>query len=267
MDKNSFIDVTRYLYGQSDTCASNFVRDNVRNIRLPVASTPMKEYVQDVNRFLFSGGIYATFKNLPDDHYGAKQIQKLIKRYFTNQLFSLWETISTTGEVLITYEIFNGEVSLEFFDVREFEPKFDKEGSLKEVKVKTRVRMDGELYIYKFDLRPGIRVEYPLVKERESHNYDWQANANPRVLKTKEVQACLVKTNHGVTSNRGTSDFSYSSLNLSLSITRLEYGLDENEYFFGNPLIDSPDPSETIYRLNKKVQVLTKMPADEGGGP
>lgn len=264
--KKDLINVTEYFYGDTESCNSILAYDGVRQKHLPVSSSPIKEYIHDVNRFLFSGGITPNFINLPEDHYGIKVINGLVKKYFTNQLFSLWKTVSITGEVLVTFEIKNGEVFLEFFDPREYEPLFHKDGSLKEAHISTKVKIMGETYVYKFSLIEGAKIEYPLVLVKDSKSYNWEENKTITELPTKKVQAYLIKTNHDLTKNRGNSDFNISSLNLSFSITRMEYGLDENEYFFGNPLIDSPDSGDTIKRLNKKIQVLNKLPNDEGGG-
>lgn len=258
------ISLASYLYGETSISKINEMWDSRRRIYLPVQSSPLKEYVNDVNRFLFSGGINVSLPNLPDEHYSHQLIKTVSDKYIQSNLFSIWELLALTGELLIVVRQQKENFSLEFFDKREYRVTTSK-GNITEVKVKTIVELEGKRYIYRFEINSFNYKEYPLVLEEKETHYDWESSATYVNHNYGVVPVQIIGLNKKLTNNRGQSEFNQSSLMLAKSIASIEYGLDENLYFFGNPLIDSPDPKRTIKDLNNKVQVLQKLPNEEGG--
>lgn len=258
------IEKTEVLYGLRLNQAVNDLWDPVRKVTIPVQSSPLSEYVNDVNRFLFSGGITLD-SDLPSDHPAQLLAEKFSAKCIKPYLNSIWESVAIAGELLAVIRISSGQYSLEWFDPREYTLKWEK-GELEKISVKTRVEIDGTIYIYRFDIDSRQFWEYPLVKEPEAGYYDWEKNKTITDHGLGRLPAHLIKVNPSIKTRRGCSEFPLAALNLSQSICTIEYGLDENLYFFGNPFFDSPDPRATIKDLNEKRQVLQKLPNDEGGG-
>jgi len=255
------------LYGLRESKEASCLYDPSRGQYLPVQSSPLREYVQDVNRFLFAGGVSLANHTLPDSHPSNALIDQLVKVGINPYLDNLWELCAITGEILALVRFnYKNLPSLEYFDRREFTPTYDKAGKLTEVSIYTSITIDGIRYIYKVKADKSHYYEYPLVKEQYAKNYQWDSNVTLVEHNYGEVPAQVIKLNPSINSKRGKPEFNTASVNLAASIVFMEYGLDENVEFLGNPLIDSPDPRETIKALNQKKQVLQKLPSDEGGG-
>jgi hypothetical protein len=263
MDKKR-IDRVEALYGLKKHRDLSDLWDGRRKVTLPVQSSPMSEYVNDVNRFLFAGGITLE-SNLGSDHRAHGLADAFVNQKINPVLGALWETLAIAGDVVAILRFSGTYCSLEWFDPREFKPTF-KSGEMVEVAVKTKVSIDDVTYIYRFEVDAEKFCEYPLVKETEATYYDWEKNKNLISHGLGVIPAELIKINPSLKKSRGASEFSEAALNLSAAITSMEYGLDENVYFFGNPFFDSPDPRATLKDLNEKRQVLQKLPNEEGGG-
>jgi hypothetical protein len=259
------IALTQYLYGSSQVTRISEMWDARRETYLPVQSSPLKEYVHDVNRFLFSGGINININELPENHYAHEFINYVANKYIHPNLFPIWELLALTGELLTVVRIKNGKPSFEFFDPREYS-LVTVNNKVTQVKIRTIVELEGKRYIYRFEVTPFNYVEYPLVLEEKEANYEWDKVAEFVNHGFKRIPINLIGLNKNLTNKRGNPEFNWGSLMLAKSIATIEYGLDENVYFFGNPLIDSPDPDKTTKDLNAKKQVLQKLPPDEGGG-
>jgi hypothetical protein len=267
MGKHSIAKLIKYLYGIDSSCKHSAVFDSRRNKILPVNSSPIKEYINDVNRFLFAGGINVDLdKSLQDSPHQLLIEESLRVNKFNSILESLWKYLAITGEVLILVRFKDGLPYFEYFEKENFKPTYVG-NELTEVLIKELIEIDEELYEYRLKINRQFYVEYPLVLADQADRYDWDANqelidhpygVTPGVIiqNTKDIKNSL----------RSTSEFSYSDIRLAISIITMEYGLDENVYFFGNPLIDSPDPERTIKALNNLSQVLEKLPNEDGGG-
>lgn len=259
------IALAQYLYGGGESTRLSHMWDARRGVYLPVMSSPLSEYVNDVNRFLFSGGVSINLEGLPKEHYSHELVETVSNKYIQPNLFPIWETLALTGEILVVIREKEGKFNFEFFDAREYSLVIvDKK--ITSVNVKTIVKLEGKRYIYKFEISAFNFVEYPLVLEEKETSFDWASSATYENHGFNMLPAKVIGINKTLTNSRGNPEFNWASLKLAKSIVTMEYGLDENIYFFGNPLIDSPDPDKTTQDLNDKKQVLQKMPPDEGGG-
>lgn len=263
MAKHDQIKLISYLYGETEKTNSIEMWDSRRKRYLPVQSSVFKEYVYDVNRFLFSGGISIQLNELPDEHPGHVFVEKIANKYIHPNLFSFWETLATKGECIAVIRG-DRDLTLEFFDRREYEVSLTN-GKVTEARIKTLVEIDGKIYVYKFNVDSTFYTEYPLVLEEKESNYDWEKNKTQTPHNYNRCPVQLIGINKTLTSKRGCPEFNWTSINIAASIAKIEYGLDENVYFFGHPLIDSPDPDRTVEDLDNKRQVLQKLPPDEGG--
>ena len=265
MENSKLIDKIRYLYGASTGCSENPCYDSARRKTLPVQSSPLREYVNDVNRFLFSGGISITAEGLPSNH-SAHEYLKKHNEYLSKFLFNIWETLATTGDLLIVLnKTLEDRVGFEFFEYDEFKPVYQ-HGELISASIRTTVMVDGKEFVYRRVIDGETYKEYPLVLTSRERYHDWEKSYDEVPHGFEEIPAIHIKVNPSFNSNRGYPEFNISSVNQAASIVRIEYGLDENIEFFGNPLIDSPDPDATIEALNNKIQVLQKQPNEDGGG-
>ena len=256
------------LYGERSSKQIKDLYDPSRGLYLPVQSSPFKEYVQDVNRFLFSGGIgISSYSSLPDKHTAISEINSLLNNQISPYLESIWENLAITGEIaaLVRFN-YAKKPTIEYFDKREFTVTYNKLGNIEEISIKTQVIIDNEKYVYKVKADSSAYYDYPLVKVGNSYNYDWDKSVTITEHNYGETPVAVIKVNPSINSKRGQSEFNLSSINLAVSIVFMEYSLDENVEFLGHPLLDSPDPRATIEALNNKIQVLQKLPADEGGG-
>lgn len=261
------IALTEALYGKKSSEGIAPLFDDSRAKYLQVQTSPLKEYVQDVNRFLFSGGISINgYMDLPSNHPSIGWVNRFISKEINPYLTSIWETLAITGEVVAVLK-FNqrNKPIIEWFDIREYELEYEGD-VLTEVEIKTTVVKNTQKYVYKYKVDAFGYYEYPLVEVREATYFEWDKAVQfvPHGYGFTPVQ--VLKLNPSIHTKRGKSEFNLSALGLAKTITFLEYGLDENVEFLGNPLIDSPDPKATLKALNKKSQVLQKLPADEGGG-
>lgn len=262
---NKHYTILEALYGERESLGVKPLWDPTLKVYTPIQSSVIKEYVNDVNRFLFSGGVSLDNGDMPEDHPGLPYVEATLNK-ITPLLFSIWESAALYGEILVTARpTSTGQPSLEFFDPRDYKIQRNKDGSIQKAKIKTIMMMDGDRYVYRFEVDGDAFYEYPLVKEQEARFFNWENARQIYPHGLGEVPAQIIRVNPSIRSKRGKSEFNHASIETAKSIAVMEYGIDENFYFTGHPLIDSPDPERTIADLNQKRQVLQKLPDDEGG--
>lgn len=229
-------------------------------------ANPIKEYWQQVNQFLFSGGVNIDVANAQlDDPRQAFLDEVVTYNKLKNHLYSSFKNLSIHGEILVTISLTeNNKYILSFYNKDEFEFEYE-DGELEEVEIYTKRKKDGKLYIFKQEFYKDKIKEYPLVPVNKAADYDWEANATEKPNNYNDIPCVIIQNSLELNSERGEGDFDSSSIDMACSILLSTFDALENNHYMGDPLLQSPDPETTIDELNRKAKVLTKFDSEDGG--
>ena len=224
---------------------------------------PCLEYLSDVYRFLFAGGINVDIADTPFNEY-QKWLNKLIKKNkLGSKLRTYWYETSKTGETLLVPSKKNNYYLIKFFSKKEIKPIFDKNDDLIELRIERKIANKG---IYRLRITNEAYFSYEAYAKTPTIDEKTWLGGEMLPHMYGVIPAILVQNNLCTKTNRGTSDFTDPVLKMAEAIAKTDHNYDETNRFFGNPLIDSPSKSRTTKALQNKEQVLQKEPNDEGGG-
>lgn len=246
-------EIIEYLLGITEKCNNRLFYDSRNKIRLPIQSSPLSEYLKDLNRFIFSGGL--SF-NVLGDSDGESDSQALIdlvvkQNRLQSSLYSLLEKAAVHGELLVEAKPKNLGYNLYFYSPRSY--KVDDDGK---VFIEHDVIKDKTTFVFRHEVDNQYYYDYPLVEKRMAKGFKWDKNVNKIAHGYNEVPVQIIKNKTSIDSDKGIQEFTWADINLACSIIKLEYGLDEGVYFFTNPQFTSNDPDNTINELVKKTGVL-----------
>ena len=266
LSSSELTQVIKYMAGNLYTTSSKLLWDGTRTETTPVQSSLIQEYLINVNRFLFSGGIRVDIHDLPEDDECQIFLNRCLEYNELNSILeNLWYLAAITGEVLVVARPFQNKYSFEFFEKGDYEVKFTGR-QIKAINIQKTIHVDGKEYIYKLDVNPLAYVDYDLVeKNKVGSRFDWSKYSKVVPHNYGLVPGSLLKNNAKISCSRGYTDFNYAAIKLAISCARMERGLDEDVEFFSTPLFNSPDPMGTRKALQKKEQVLQKLPDIDGG--
>lgn len=260
MPNNKLTDLIWYLAGETSKSNHAIIWDTQRACCLPVVASPISNYLHEVGRFLFDGGLNVDVEYVDSQDARQTFVEDLItKNSLQSSLESIWETGAITGELLVVLRLSGDNYSFEWFDKTEFTP------GLNEITVETLRDIDGKTYVYKLDITPSAYIEYPLVEKQYAYLYDWAANQEVVPHAYQEIPAIVIKNAVTLGSNRGESEFNFGACRLAASVIMATFDSLENVHFFGSPMLASPDPEDTLKRLKKRIQVLQKESNEDGG--
>jgi hypothetical protein len=249
-----------YLAGETDKNNHSIAWDFSRKQAVPYVASPVAGYLQEVNRFLFDGGLNIDVEAAESDDPRQLFVNHLVKyNNLQSSLESVWQTGAITGELLIVLRLSQGSYSFEWFDKTEFD--YNEEA----IKVKTVRSIDGVDYVYKLDITSLAYIEYPLVETRYASTFNWEANAEPVPHTYGFIPASVIKNQIKLSSRRGVGEFNFGACKLAAAVLMATFDAFENLRLFGNPFFISPDPDDTLKRLRARVQVLQKEANEDGG--
>ncbi len=262
-------EVLWYLVGDIPECthhSSIYSKDKKKN--LPPLVSPVSRYIHEINRFLFDGGLKIDVPSDKDERLKTTYLEDVVDRNeLQSNLYSIWETCVIEGELLVTLRLSGELYKFDFFNKREFNYTYDNQGNLDKVNIQKLVYKEDEdtYYVFKFDINKNEYINYPLVEYKEAEEYNWEQNKTVVPHEYKLVPAKVIKNRVKVSEDRGISDFNHATMKQAVSEILAVYDALENVHLFGNPLIISPDPDDTLDKLKKRIQVLTSMPEADAG--
>jgi hypothetical protein len=258
-----------YLVGDIPECSNHnsiYSKDKKKN--LPPIVSPINRYIQEVNRFLFDGGLNIDVSNDNEEKLKTQYLEDVVNRNeLQSNLYSIWETGVIEGEILVTVRLSGELYKFDFFSKREFNYYYDNQGNLDEVNIEKLIYDENEdtYYVFKFDLNKKEFINYPLVEYKVAEQFDWNKNKTVVPHEYRFVPAKVIKNRVKISEDRGISDFNHAILKQAVSEIMAVYDALENVHLFGNPFIISPDPDDTLDKLKKRIQVLTSMPEADAG--
>jgi hypothetical protein len=262
MNNKEIIEITRYLIGDSKQIINDRLWNKSARKTYPAISPLLSTYLKEVNRFLFSGGITFDIQNGLEDDPRQTYINSLIKYWkLAPKLESIWVSGATYGDLGVVIKPQGNLFKLEWFPSTQVSIKEDK------IIVLSPREIKGKQYVYRLDITDQEYIEYPLVPASMQNNFDWASAASGTPHGYGEKPFVLLKNKEDVFSDRGIPEFDCSALDLAISHLMVLYDGIENVHYFGHPWFASPDPDDTLARLQKRIQVLQKDPAEDGGSP
>lgn len=265
------IDLIYYLTGDiKETVAEAFSHGQEKILPL---CDPIGSYLNEVNRFLFAGGIGVDVVGAVTDDPRQIYINKILATSQLNAtLAEIWRHGAITGEMLCCPRLSElGYHVIDWYPATEFEPEYEGD-RLYEIEIKAirYKEVEGtdriEPHRYKKKIYMDRFVEYPLVPLDKEHKFDWDAEAIETPHNYRELPAVVIKNRIALNQTRGEGEFNYAAVKIASSAAMLTFDAVENVHFFGAPTFDSPDPSDTLKRLQARSRVLQKLSADDGGG-
>ena len=255
-----------YLLGETPKSQHSIIWDTSRRNCIPTISSPIANYLHEVNRFLFDGGLNIDVEEANSDDPRQQFLDTLVnKNRIQSSLESIWETGAIDGELLCVLRLSGNSYSMEWFSKWEFDYEDSLDG-LQTVVVKAERLIDDVEYIYRLDIDSSQYTEYPLVEKRYAHNFDWAANAMPQPHTYGKTPAAVIKNKHSISKRRGLHEFNFAACKTAAAAIMATFESLENVHLFGTPMLVSPDPDDTLKRLKARLQVLQKESQEDGGG-
>jgi hypothetical protein len=263
MADKKLIDLLWYMVGEQHKTNHAMCWDFQKSAPVPVVASPISQYLNEVNRFLFSGGLQVdlTFalENDPRQDYLDKVIQA---NKFQSILESVWVTGAITGELLVHIRSQDSLYKFDWYDLTEFEYNKD----LGCICIETLRTIKDKEYVFKLDLYSDRLVEYKLIESRfVTVNFDWSKFATEVPHSYGFIPAMVIKNCNSINSSRGTGEFNFAAAKVNAAIMMATFDGLENVHFFGSPVLASPDPDDTLSRIQKRVQVYQKEANEDGG--
>jgi hypothetical protein len=234
---------------------------------------PIGSYLNEVNRFLFAGGVGVDVVGAESGDPRQIYLNKILQTSQLNAtLAEIWRHGAITGEMLACPRLSElGHHVIDWYPATEFEPEYEgdrlyeieiKAIRYKEVEGTDRIephRFKKKIYMDRF-------VDYPLVPLDKEEKFDWDAAATETPHNYRELPAVVIKNRIALNQSRGEGEFNYAAAKIASMAAMLTFDAAENVHFFGAPIFDSPDPADTLKRLQARSRVLQKLGADDGGG-
>lgn len=258
MDK--YTELIWYLAGENTSTNYDEIYSKEKKKNLPPIASPISMYINEVNRFLFDGGINVSMSRPELDKNEVKKgyVDEIIQyNSLQSKLYSIWETGVIEGEVLIVPRLETSEYyKFDFYPKSEFTYSGMKEQLEVNVEKMIYDEKEDEYYVFKLDITPNEYINYPLVKWKDKDIVEWDKMKKKINHDYKFTPVIIIKNREKITEDRGLSDFNYAAIKQACSIILLIFDGLENVHLFGNPYIISPDPEDTLHRIQNRVQVL-----------
>lgn len=261
------LELINYLVGEASSSTHSMIKTGDKCY--PTKSSLLKVYLNEVYRFLFAGGINVDVEDAEENDPRQEFIKDFISyNKLQLQLQSIWETGSTTGELLcVPYPYPTKQrYILEYFDKTEFEPTYEA-GDITKIEVFAKRNIEGESHYYKLEIDSEFYYTYPLVKAKDVINFDWKKVLTKVPHEYNQVPAVVIKNKFDIKSKRGKTDFDLTALKIACAHLIGTFDADENLHFFGSPLFAAADPKTVLALMKKRIQVLPKEAPEDGGAP
>lgn len=214
-------------------------------------ASPLKRHLNEVNRFLFAGGVVIDVVDAdPDDP--RQMLLDAVNRgnYLDSLLESIWERVASTGELIILfYPILNDEdrfYQLETYDRSEFYWNSETQSYCI-----ASYASDGY-----WDLLEVDATEIRWYERLKYWRRDWGSPVQVYEHGYPFIPVAKLRNSISDHSLQGQPEFDRLALDLATEICVAQLDAASNYHFFGNPFFISPDPRETLEALRQRQQVL-----------
>ena len=214
-------------------------------------AAPFSEYLQEVHRFLFGGGVrFDVVDAGPDDDRQMVLNAIAAGNSLDPMLQTIWEQAAITGKVLILWLPSRGPklYQLKVFNGYEFKSIPGVEGGYEMSYVGT----DGLWHFKEVD-----RLSYREYEPSEQWKDDWGLPVveyeHGYPFTPAQVLLNKAEDPKGLVSG---SDFDQTAIDLGIEYALQFLDAASNAHFFGRPIVVSPDPRETLQALRRRSGVL-----------
>lgn len=249
MDQTKYI---LYLLGYETEGLGRLVTPD--DERLALLATPFRRHLNEVNRFLFNGGVVVDTREQGPKQTWIKEQVKKIK--LATLLDNLWEECAIHGKIAIGLHP-NGKglydtPTTPYFDVKESDSG-ELESALlyafKEDKVHVTEYTKSQYIVY---------APIPV----EEH---WQGKRGKR--KAYDHNYGFVPVQIVRNTRQGSPEFDQAAIDMAVEIAVLSSSAAENFYYFGHQLIASPNKQEMLTAIANRTRVVTQESEKDGGPP
>ncbi|CBA17775.1 putative virion structural protein [Acaryochloris phage A-HIS1] len=260
-----------YLLGY-DVPGHGRLYGNLENNRVPLLSSPFSDHLNEVNRFLFDGGISVDVENAEADDPRQEWIDLQIKHMcLAAKLDDLWERGAIAGEVFAAVQLTRDSFGdlrevydVTFFDRSEYKPVYDDFDNLIKIKVFSVYVANGKEMVLKRNYTPNFYEVWPEMTLRDAMKKELP---DPEIIDHNygRIPGVIIKNKASIRHNRGLSEFDKGSIDMACEIALQLCDSASNYHFFGDPKILSPDPRVTLEEIRSRAQVWS-MDAEETNG-
>lgn len=262
-----------YLLG-FDIPGSGRLYGNLKHNRIPLLGSPFSEHLNEVNRFLFDGGISFDIQGADSDDPRQEWLNMQLEHMgLAAKLKDLWKTGAITGEVFAAFQLSrdpNGSLrsvyNVKFYDRSEYTPVYDDDDNLLEVQVFSLYSHKGADMVFKRTYTSEAYIEWPMMTLQEALKKNLP---EPEIFPHAygAVPGAIIRNQRDISSNDGIPEFDCGSVDMAIEIALQLCDAASNYHYFGEPKLLSPDPEETLNEIRQRSQVLLKDSEDANGNP
>lgn len=248
-DEEELINYRLYLLGYNVEGLGRLQTND--GYRLPLLATPFRRHLNEVNRFLFDGGVVVDTRESGPKQDWVTELAKRLK--LSSTLTDLWEKIAVYGSVLLAIHP-DGANFYKWATYTTFEQEKDSNGTIQKV---CAFSTDSEGLIWQVDY---TAKEYLVFPPRKPNDKPGRPKRTPHPYKFVPVYE--IKNN-----TAATSEFDLAAIDMATEIAVQFSSAAENFYYFGAQIIATPNKREALDMISTRSRVLTKESAEEGGAP
>jgi len=225
--------------------------ETANGARLPLLATPFRRHLNEVNRFLFDGGVVVDTRQPGPKQDWVTELAARLK--LGSVLDSLWEKLAVYGRVLLGLHP-DGEGFYRWAIYTNYELEHDTNGNIVHASAFTT---DDQGTVWRTVYTPKEYQVYPARRLNERER-------NPNRIKHSYPFApvCELRNN-----SLGISEFDIAAIEMATEIAVQYSAAAENFYYFGNQIITTPNKRETLDAIATRSRVLTQESEAEGGRP
>jgi len=223
--------------------------------RVPLLATPFRRHLNEVNRFLFNGGVVVDTHEMGPKQEWVTSLADTLK--LSSRLDDLWESIAIYGQVMLGIHP-DGNGLYRWVAYTNFTLNKDANGVVESAE--GRVVKDGSIWITRYN-----KETYEIYKPLKLGDYaigtkPTLSESIPHPYRFTPVQELRNNT-------LGTSEFDLGAIDMAVEIALQVSAAGDNLYYFGNQMIASPNREETLQVIQNRSRVLTREAEADGGVP
>lgn len=269
--KEQYHTLLEVLAGSYESLPSHPLFRSVERSNVAILGSPIREYLNQVNKFLFSGGLSYDVKDASEDDPRQYFLNDLVHHNKLNSLlYSIWVKGAIYGELLAVVTVNPSRpshYSFSYYDKEDYYPEYLDDRLIKVWIEKDIIGEDGKEYCYRQEMDENNYYTYPLVPVSKKKTFEWEKNVKIEPHPYREIPCVLIKNTECLNSHRGKTEFDRVAIDIASGGVLLLHDALENFHFFGSPLYASVDPEDMLAKLKNRTQVLQKEPENEGGAP
>jgi hypothetical protein len=245
VDEQELIKYRLYLLGYNVEGMGRLVSQE--DERLPLLATPFRRHLNEVNRFLFDGGV-----NVDTRTSGPKQDwvnEQVLRLNLSKTLENLWEQVAIYGKAYIgLHPDGNGHYKWVLYTSY----------NVKEDKVECYAT-DEKGLVWRTDYEP---FSYGIYSPQKGNDFALGKKAHRKEYPHNYPFA----PGFEIKNSRG-PEFDLAAIEMATEIAVQTSAAAENFYYFGNQIIATPNRNEALEAIANRTRVLTREPESEGGVP